>query len=91
VQVDLPKQLKATLVDHIDIVIQLSIVGDAIVHYPSVVQNSRDVDLALVYLGVDRVPVEVVQLIKVKRVAFVRDDVEEEAFVSSLWRARVGL
>jgi len=91
VQVDLPEQLKATLVDHIDIVIQLSIVGDAIVHYPSVVQNSRDVDLALVYLGVDRVPVEVVQLIKVKRVAFVRDDVEEEAFVSSLWRARVGL
>lgn len=65
-QVDLPEQLKATLVDHVDIVIQLSIVGDAIVHYPSVVQNSRDVDLALVYLGVDRVPVEVVQLIKVK-------------------------
>lgn len=65
-QVDLPEQLKATLVDHVDIVIQLSIVGDAIVHYPSVVQNSRDVDLALVYLGVDRVPVEVVQLIEVK-------------------------
>jgi hypothetical protein len=40
---------------------------------------------------VDRVPVEVVQLIKVKRVAFVRDDVEEEAFVFSLGRARVGL
>ena len=70
-QIDLLEQFKSSLVDHVDFIVDLLVVGDFPVNDACVANNTIVVDLRLVDLRVDQVSVQIVELVEIERVALV--------------------
>ena len=77
-QVNLLEQFKSSLVDHIDFIVNLFVVGNLPVDDARVADDAVVVDLRLVDLCVNQVSIQVVKLVKIEGVTLVRNDVEQE-------------
>jgi len=89
VQVNLPEKLKSALEDQIDIVVEFAIEGYLLLNDPCVVQDAGNLNLALVDLSVNCVPVKVVQFVEVKRVVLVGHYIKQKGLVSTFMRIYV--
>jgi hypothetical protein len=83
VQVNLSKKLKPALKDQIDIVVEFAIEGYLLLNDPCVVQDAGNLNLALVDLSVNCVPVKVVQFVEVKRVVLVGHYIKQKGLISA--------
>ena len=63
VQVDLPEQFKSSLIDHVYFIVDLLVVSDLSINYTGIVDDPTVVDLRLVDMRVNQVPVQIVELV----------------------------
>lgn len=78
VEINLAEQLEASIEDKIDIVVNLAVVDDFVIDDRGVLNDAFVVDVGTIDLRVLQVAIQVVQLVKVKAVALVCHDIEEE-------------
>lgn len=56
-QINLAEKLKPSLENQVDVIVELSVVGDLLLYNSCVVENAGNLNLALIDLSMDRVTI----------------------------------